>query len=208
MPDNTDQETQKNHISPKLLSVIVIAVLVVAYLAAAKPASWWPFGGQEQESPSTSLGTTGDTASWQEDKTFAGRSTRSLAGFLPSDSQDAEDAMVVITILENRNNQSLQDFFGNRYEACKSIELPCPASEDISKWENINLAGVNALRSGKRGTEGPDIDSVYIARNSNFIIIEAQYLDLAGINFSEGDQNIYNLAPVFDQILSTFKFIN
>lgn len=120
------------------------------------------------------------------------------------------DALIHMTELENLQNKSLQDLFNEKDENCEKEEkayldagnigtMGCPGAESVANWQKFNIDGKSVLRSGRRSVpEGLPTDHVYIQLDKKFLVISATYYNLA---YSELDQ-------IFNQILSTFKFIS
>ena len=129
-------------------------------------------------------------------QSFARRSTTQT---YPS-KDDPLDAWVSLRLLNNPNLKTLQQVFDDEYASCMQNppDIGCPAAEQTQDWKTLSVGGASALRSGVRTIILP-VDSIYINRGSYFLVLNATYYNRNGT---------YDLAPVFEKILSTFQFTN
>jgi len=115
------------------------------------------------------------------------------------------DGQISLFEIDNPNSKSLQQIFIDSYNNClkeeeKSPGMGCPGYEDTSKWQKIKIDNKDAQRSGARNIpEGLPMDSVYIA-------LDGKYLEISAIYYNE--KYSIELSKIFNQILSTFKFIS
>lgn len=111
------------------------------------------------------------------------------------------DALVEIEKLDNPDKLSLQDIFNNQYNDCLDTPLAagmgCPPAEDTTKWKKLIIDEYPVLRSGKRKIPaGIDTDYLYIDKIDYFLVVNAVYYNL---------NNTYDLAPVFEEMVSSIK---
>jgi len=202
-----------------------IAIVIICFVATSVAVYWIKTEPEEQTKSNVNISkANNDTANW---KTFQsidfgiqfkfpndweissltgsgnGVFKRSITQTYP-DLDLPLDALINMREIDNVNAESLQRIFIDEYNNCLKEEeespgMGCPGYEDISKWEKLNIVGKNAWRSGKRSTaESLPTDSVYIELNGKYLEIDAVY-------YNENYSN--QLSLIFDQILSTFKFI-
>ena len=188
---NTPTEQLKPQITPKIPIIVMFVVTLLSlalsgYLAYQNHQLNQKIGKSEEISPSP---TTDPTADW---KTY----TNDVYGFsfkypksatLESTNFDNTDFNIMLSNLTGVKYEELVVYAGSEWAY---------SNTKADKTENYTLAGVSAYREDNPAGQNPAETLIYVKSGKYYYTIH-----------QTKDENDANIEKVFDQILSTFKFV-